>query len=146
MVDPQISCSQGPLRPPMPAQGRCRLLLQVCQEAPGRTTPSHPYSELDLKPRFQSPPVSTPSGLPPLRTQSHIPIAFGVISQQTLFLDCFPASFFSPVVFQPLGPGSSEQAVWISTQDAQLPGAPDRFHLLSLPPQPRTSTAPTPTS
>ena len=74
-------------------------------------------------------------------TASHIPVAFGLTSQQTLNVSgLLPRILVFSVAFQHLGPRRSKQA-WASTQDAQRPGAPEMFRLLSPPAQLRAPTA-----
>ena len=74
-------------------------------------------------------------------TTSHIPVAFGLTSQQTLNVPgLLPRILVFSVAFQHLGPRRSKQAS-ASTQDAQLPGAPEMFRLLSPPSQLRAPTA-----
>ena len=74
-------------------------------------------------------------------TASHIPVAFGLTSQQTMNVPgLLPRILVFSVAFQHLGPRRSKQA-WASTQDAQHPRAPEMFCLLSPPPQLRAPTA-----
>ena len=92
------------------------------------------FHSLLMWPRAVGPPHSQ-------NTTSHIPVAFGLTSQQTLNVPgLLPRILVFSVAFQHLGPRRSKQAS-ASTQDAQLPGAPEMFGLLSPSPQLRAPTA-----